>query len=165
MANKPTEEQRQLLRQLEELIGNPMNALDVYAPFKRFEEYFILTVFGNLNVQIQRSYGKTITDEILKCRVLLPKCQFGTRTSKLAATVDFLNAFATILGCIEFIILHNVGVSINQGAELVMLIKEIRSQMGGFRKYLENSLENCQNPEPTGEGSEQVKTKGSPALM
>ena len=106
MANKPTEEQRQLLRQLEELIGNPMNALDVYAPFKRFEEYFILTVFGNLNVRIQRSYGKTITDEIMKCRVLLPKCQFGTRTSKLAATVDFLNAFATILGCVEFIILR-----------------------------------------------------------
>lgn len=165
MASKLTEEQKQQLKQLEVLIGNPLNALDVYAPFKRFEEYYILVVDGNLHVKIQRTYGHVITERILECRQLLPKCQFGTRLSKLQATESFLHSFATILGCVEFIVLHDVGVSINQGAELVMLIKEIRSQMGGFRKYLENSLENCQNPEPTGEGSEQVKTKGSPALM
>lgn len=165
MARKLTEEQKRQLRQLEELIGNPLNALSVYAPFKRFEDFFIMVVHDNLHVKIQRSYGRVIVEEILSCRKSLPKCQFGTRASKLAATMDFLNSFATILGCMEFITMHDVGVSINQATELIMLIKDIRSQMGGFQKYLENQKEDCQDPEPTGEGSEQVKTKGSPALM
>lgn len=156
MASKLTEEQKQQLKQLEVLIGNPLNALDVYAPFKRFEEYYILVVDGNLRVKIQRTYGRVITERILECRQLLPKCQFGTMLSKLQATESFLYSFATILGCVEFIVLHDVGVSINQSVELAMLIKEIRSQMGGFQKYLENQKENCQNPKPTDEGSEQV---------
>lgn len=156
MARSLTDEQRHNLLQLEELIGNPLNSLAVYAPFKRFQEYFILTVYGNLHVNVQRSYGRKVVDKILECHDALPKCQFGTRTSKLAATVDFLHAFATILSCVEFMVMHNVGISINQGAELVMLIKEIRSQMGGFRKYLENASENRQNLKPTGKGGEQV---------
>ena len=156
MVKKLTDNQKRQLKQLDELIGNPLNALPVYAPFKRFEEYYVLVANDNLNVKVQRLYGRLIGEKILECRVLLPKCQFGTKLSKLNATVDFLNAFSTILGCVEFIALHDVGVSINQATELVMLIKEIRSQMGGFQKYLELQKENCQNPEPTGEGSEQV---------
>lgn len=156
MARKLTEEQKRQLKQLETLIGNPLNALDVYAPFKRFEEYYVLVVDGNLHVKIQRTYGRIITEQILECRKLLPQCQFGTKLDKLQATKGFLNAFATILGCVEFIVLHDVGASINQSTELAMLIKEIQSQMGGFQKYLENQVENCQNPKPTDEGSEQV---------
>ena len=154
MKRKLTDEQYAALKELESLIGDPLNALDVYAPFKRFEEYFTLVVYDNLHVKIQRQHGQLIFQQIMACRVLLPKCQFGTRANKLQATKDFLDAFATILGGIDFIAMHDVGVSIGQSTELVMIIKEIQRQMGGFRKYLENEEGIHQNPQPTGEGSE-----------
>lgn len=141
------------LKTAEQVIDNPLNALKVYAPFKRFRDYFILVCNPNLHIKIQRSVGQRVVDTIIDCEALLPYCQFGKRQDKLNATEEFLKKFAFILAEIEFITMNNVGVSVRQVTELVMLIKEIRAQMGGFRKYLVNGGD-CQNPQPTGEGSE-----------
>lgn len=158
---KLTDEEKQ---SIEQLIDNPLNALPVYAPFKRLETFYVMVVHDNLHVKIKRSYGAMILEQINLCCILLPKCQFGTVKSKLRATEQFLWAFASILCMVEFVVMHDVGVTVRQATELVMLIKEIQSQMGGFRKYLHQE-DNRQNPEPAGEGSEQVFSKGAPTLM
>ena len=154
------EEQQQEIRELERLIANPLNALKVYAPFKRLRAYFVLTIYDNIVHKVKTSLGRMMLDAIFECDALLPRCQFGTRAGKLAATQEFLHRFAFLLSAVEFLVMNdNLGVSVRQATEMVMLIKGIQDQMGGFEKYLRRepeSQEYRQDPQPTGEGSEQV---------
>lgn len=137
---------------MKQIISNPLNALKVYAPFKRLQSYYALHVHKNIVHDIKMSLGRMMLESLFECDVLLPKCQFGTREEKLEATKEFLHRFAFLLSGTEFLITNgNLGVSVRQGTEMVMLIKEVQQQMGGFHRYL------CrQQSEPTGEGSEQV---------
>lgn len=161
------ESQKEDLELLEEYISNPLKSLPVYAPFCRFQEYFALNVEPNIKHEIKISLGRMMLNDVFECMRLLPKCQFGTRKSKLTATGDFLDKFAFLLAGIEFLATHkDLGVSIRQATETVILIKEIQSQMGKFRSYLRHSTgdDDCQDPQLTGDGSGQVLTKGSCAL-
>lgn len=146
------EEEIKTIEEFAAIADNPMNALKVYAPFKRFARFFLLVSYDNLNVKVKGSVGDVIVDRLMDCYTLLPKCQFGKRESKIAATEAFLYDFATILACVEFIVENNVGISIRQGTELLFLIKEIQTQMGGFKRYLNKECH--QDSEPTGERSE-----------
>ena len=162
------EQQKEDLDLLKEYIANPLCALKVYAPFCRFRDYFTLHIHPNIRHDIKQTLGRMMLESVFECEQLLPRCQFGSRRGKLTATMEFLHHFAFILSGVEFRATHaELGVSIRQATEMVMLIKEIQSQMGKFRNYLRHTTEedDCQDPQPTGEGSEQVLTKGSCALM
>ena len=150
---KTQEEIQNELREFESLVSNPLNALRVYAPFKRFRRYYVLVVYKNLHHDVKQSLGKKMLDAVFECDLLLPRCQFGNKSTKLAATEDFMHNFSFLLSGVEFLALSNVGLSIKQATELVMLIKEIQAQMGAFSKYLKTEGSH-QFPQPTGEGSE-----------
>ena len=153
--NMNYDERKQELAELDKLIGNPLNAMKVYAPFKRLRAYYALHIHKNIVHHVKQSLGKMMLDAIFECDLLLPKCQFGTKASKLEATQEFLHMFAFLLSGVEFLVMNeNLGVSVKQATEMVMLIKEVQDQMGGFQRYLRNECR--QIPKPTGEGSEQV---------
>lgn len=153
-------ERKKELDELDRLIGNPLNAMKVFAPFKRLRAYFVLSIYDNIVHKVKMSLGRKMLYAIFECDQLLPRCQFGTLRSKLAATVEFLHHFAFLLSAVEFLAINdNLGVSVRQATEMVMLIKEIQDQMGGFEKYLRREPDNNeyrQSLQPTGQEGEQV---------
>ena len=158
-----TKEDREALEELRRAIGNPLNALKVYAPFKRLRAYYALHVHKNIVVHLQRSLGKMMLDAIFECDALLPRCQFGTLRGKLEATESFLHRMAFLLSAVEYLAESaDVGVSIRQATEMVSLIKEIQAQMGGFKKFLQEEEYRRRSPQPTGAGSVQAVDKGEP---
>ena len=149
------ESQKSDIELLEQYISNPLNALPVYAPFCRFQAYFVINIEPNIRHDVKISLGRMMLETVFRSLALLPKCQFGTRRSKLRATMDFLDNFAFLLSSVEFLALHKeFGVSVAQATEMVMLIKEIQSQMGKFSSYLRHATEDDdrQDPQPTGDG-------------
>lgn len=157
--NKDPEQIRTEMKTLEDIIDNPLNALPVFGPFKRFREYFVVHVHPNIKRDIRHTLGTMMLTSVFECDELLPRCQFGTRRSKLEATGEFLRKIGFLLSAVEFLAkTPNMGVSIRQATELVMHIKEIRRQMYGFEKYLSRTgiEEYRQNLQPKGEKSEQV---------
>ena len=57
-----TKEDQEALEELRRAIGNPLNALKVYAPFRRLRAYYALHVHKNIVVHLQRSLGKMMLD-------------------------------------------------------------------------------------------------------
>lgn len=161
-SKKPKKDPEQIqkeLQTLEDIVDNPLNALPVFGPFKRFRRYFVVDVLRNINNEIRHTLGAKMLNAIFDCDELLPRCQFGTRKGKLEATEEFLHKFGFLLSAVEFLAMTpNMGVSIRQATELVMNIKEIRRQMHGFEKYLSRTEieEYRRNLQPKGEESEQV---------